>query len=403
MVVHGPYPESRVARESAAALDAGYEVDIIATRRRGEAAHEVVDGATVTRLPVAHVQGAGMARMLGEYFAFTALAAGVVGARAISRRYDVVHVHAPPDFLIVSALIPRLFGSRVILDIHDRSPDMFSMRFPGRLGVLARASLERLERLAARCADVVVTVHDPYVRELVALGIPAEKTIVVMNSLDERLLPSPKPPLHEPFRIVYHGTLTPHYGVDLLVEAAAQIVERGLDARVEIIGEGDSLPKLQSPGRRPRSLRPSRDRWALPAAPNRARADQRRVCRRGSKPADTSQPVRALVQALRVRRPRRAGCLGGATDTAGVLLGSRGSLLRTGQRRVTRRRPARGEPGSPRGIAASRAGTPSLRELPLGRQSPEVRRHPRSPFVRQRLCAASCTSPVKSAYVMGGP
>jgi glycosyltransferase involved in cell wall biosynthesis len=246
MVVHGPYPESRVARESAAALEIGYEVEIIATRRKGETPHEVIDGADVTRLPVGHVQGAGLVRMLGEYLAFTGLAVGVVGVRTIARRYDVVHIHTPPDFLIASALIPRLLGSRVILDIHDRSPDMFSMRFPGRLGVLARASLERLERLAARFADVVVTVHDPYARELVALGIPAEKTIVVMNSLDERLLPSPKPPLHEPFRIVYHGTLTPHYGVDLLVEATAQIVERGLDARVEIIGEGDSLPKLRA-------------------------------------------------------------------------------------------------------------------------------------------------------------
>ena len=246
MVVHGPYPESRVSRESAAALDMGFEVDIIATRRKGEAPSEVLDGAMVTRLPVGHFQGAGLARMLGEYFAFTALAAGVVAGRTISRRYDIVHVHAPPDFLIVSALIPRLFRSRVILDVHDRSPDMFSMRFPGRLGVLARASLERLERLAARCADVVVTVHDPYARELVALGIPAEKTVVVMNSLDERLVPVPKPPLQEPFRIVYHGTLTPHYGVDLLVEAAAQIIEQGLDARVEIIGEGDSLPKLRA-------------------------------------------------------------------------------------------------------------------------------------------------------------
>ena len=246
MVVHGPYPESRVAREAAAALDAGYEVDVIATRRRGEAAHEIVDGATVTRLPVAHVQGAGMARMLGEYVAFTALAAGVVGARAISRSYDVVHVHAPPDFLIVSALVPRLFGSRVILDIHDRSPDMFSMRFPGRLGEHARTVLQLVERLAAACADVVLTVHDPYVREIVALGTPAEKTVVVMNSLDEQLLPAPKPPVQRPFHIVYHGTLTPHYGVHLLLDAVARVIERGLDARVEIIGEGDALPDLQA-------------------------------------------------------------------------------------------------------------------------------------------------------------
>ena len=245
MVVHGPYPDPRVARESAAALDAGFEVEIIATRRRGEAPRETVDGAMVSRLPVGHVQGPGMARMVSEYVAFTIMAAGIVGTRAASRGYDIVHVHAPPDFLIVSAFIPRLFRSRVILDIHDRSPDMFSMRFPGRLGTKSKALLERLEQLATKFADVVLTVHDPYVRELVALGTPAEKTIVVMNSLDERLLPSPKPREAVPFRIVYHGSLTPHYGVHILLDAAAQIVEQGLNIRVEIFGEGDALRDLE--------------------------------------------------------------------------------------------------------------------------------------------------------------
>lgn len=246
MVVHGPYPDPRVARESAAVLDAGFAVEIVATRRRGEAAHEAVDGAMVTRLPVSHVQGAGIGRTVCEYVVFTIMAAGIVGARTASRRYDVVQVHAPPDFLIVSALIPRIFRSRVILDIHDRSPDMFSMRFPGRLGARSRALLECLEQLATRFADVVLTVHDPYARELVALGTPAEKVIVVMNSLDERLLPSPKQPVAAPFRIVYHGSLTPHYGVHVLLDAVSQIVAHGVDTRVEIFGEGDALPDLRA-------------------------------------------------------------------------------------------------------------------------------------------------------------
>ena len=246
MVVHGPYPEPRVARETAAALDAGFVVEIVATRRKGQAGHESVDGAMVTRLPVGHVQGGGIARVVGEYIAFTIMATWAVGKRAVSRRYDVVHVHAPPDFLILSASIPRLLRSRVILDIHDRSPDMFSMRFSGRLGARVKVVLERVEQLATRRADAVLTVHDPYARELAALGTPAEKTIVVMNSLDERLLPAPKPPTAVPFRIVYHGTLTPHYGVHILLDAVAQIVERGVDARAEIFGEGDALPDLKA-------------------------------------------------------------------------------------------------------------------------------------------------------------
>jgi glycosyltransferase involved in cell wall biosynthesis len=245
MVVHGRYPEPRVAREAAAARNAGYEVEVVAIRRPGESSNDVMDGVPVLRLPVRHVAGGGIGRMIFEYFAFAALAAGVLGTRSISHRYDVVHVHNPPDFLIVSAVLPRLLGSRVIFDIHDRSPDMFSMRFPGRLGTRASVVLGRVERLATALADAVVTVHDPYLRELLANGVPADKATVVMNTLDERLLPPPKPRGRGPFRVVYQGTVTPHYGVHLLVDALAEAVRQGLDARLEILGAGDSVPDLQ--------------------------------------------------------------------------------------------------------------------------------------------------------------
>jgi glycosyltransferase involved in cell wall biosynthesis len=91
-----------------------------------------------------------------------------------------------------------------------------------------------------------VTVHDPYLRQLLARGAPAEKAAVVMNSIDERLLPPPKPRTPGPARVVYHGTVTPHYGVHLLVDAVARDVEQGGDLQLEIIGAGDSVPDLEA-------------------------------------------------------------------------------------------------------------------------------------------------------------
>jgi glycosyltransferase involved in cell wall biosynthesis len=245
MVLHGPYPDPRVAREASVAVEDGYTVEVVAMRRSGEPAREIIDGVRVIRLSVAHVHGAGIGRMIVEYLLFTALAAGVVGMRAIKRRYDIVQVHNPPDFLVVAAMVPRLFGSRVILDIHDRSPDMFKMRFPGRAGTVARVVLEHLERLATAFADSVVTVHEPYLRELVARGTPPKKVTVVMNSVDEKLLPSARRHTTSGLRVTYHGTVTPHYGVHLLLDAVAEAADQGLDVHVEIIGGGDSIPALK--------------------------------------------------------------------------------------------------------------------------------------------------------------
>jgi glycosyltransferase involved in cell wall biosynthesis len=249
--VHSTFPDDvRVARQVRAAVRAGYRVDVVALRGPGEAAREHVDGATVFRLPVAHRRGAGVARLLLEYVGFTFLATVLVARKMLGRRYDVVQVHNPPDFLVAAALVPRLLGAGVALDIHDLAPDMFVTRFGNRplAGAVDRL-LRAVERAAVRCAHVVLTVHEPYRRELIARGAPADRTIVVMNSLDEELLPEPAESRADGFRIVYHGTLTPHYGVHLAVEALAELADRLPDARLEVYGSGDSAASIERAAR----------------------------------------------------------------------------------------------------------------------------------------------------------
>jgi glycosyltransferase involved in cell wall biosynthesis len=243
MLVHGPYPlDPRVVREARVALDEGYDVDVVATRQLGEPPEENVDGVRVVRLPVAHMMGGGVARLLSEYVGFSLLACARLAGLTRKRRYAVVHVHNPPDFLIAAALIPRLLGSRVIFDVHDLSPDMFKMRFDGYRGAgIADRALRALERWATTIADSVITVHDAYARELVSRGVPAEKVTVVMNSVDERTLPGPASPSEDQFRVVYHGTVTPHYGVELVVEAVARLVGRVPGIRLDVYGAGDSV------------------------------------------------------------------------------------------------------------------------------------------------------------------
>jgi glycosyltransferase involved in cell wall biosynthesis len=249
MVVHGPFPpDPRVSRAVAVAVARGWEVDVLATRQPGQPAVERVDGARVIRLPVVHRWGAGARATVREYAGFTLLAGARVARLASRQRYDLVHVHAPPDFLMVSALLPKLLGTPVVLDIHDLSPDMFAMRFGGRRWARsADRVLRRVEWLAARLADEVLTVHEPYRRELAARGVPPDKVTVVMNTVDERLLPRARRPRDEQaFRVVYQGTITPPYGVHLLVEAVAKIAPQTPEIRVEIYGDGDSLAAIRS-------------------------------------------------------------------------------------------------------------------------------------------------------------
>src|SRR6266550_1630895 len=249
MLVHGPFPvgEPRVARQARAAVAAGYEVDVICMRRHGEPIGDLLDGIRVYRLPLEHERGLGLRAILREYVGFTLLAAWRLTGLTRRRHYRVVHVHNPPDFLLLAALPAKLlFGARLVFDVHDLAPDMFAERFGSRaVGRIANRALAGIERLALLLADEVITVHEPYARELRKRG--ARDVAVVMNSVDPDVLPTANGEVIESpgFRVVYHGTVTPWYGVDLLVEAAGTVVSVIPDLIVEIYGEGDAVPGLR--------------------------------------------------------------------------------------------------------------------------------------------------------------
>ena len=135
MVVHAYYPhaETRVQREAEALVAAGYDVDIVCLRQAGQAPYEAVNGVGVHRLPVRRLHSAersgrgGLGGQLREYLNFALRASLKVASLHLSRRFRVVQVHNPPDFLVVAGLLPRLTGARLILDLHDLMPEFLEI------------------------------------------------------------------------------------------------------------------------------------------------------------------------------------------------------------------------------------------------------------------------------------
>jgi glycosyltransferase involved in cell wall biosynthesis len=248
MVVHAYYPltETRVQREAEALVAAGHAVDVICLRDSGEAARELHRGVDVHRLPV-RVDKSGLGRQFVSYLRFSALAAARLSRLHLRRPYRSVQIHNLPDFLVFSALLPKLAGVPVILDLHDLMPEFFTARFgPGRHRILAR--LMRLqERLACRFADHVITVSEHWRRALIDRGVPPERCSVVMNVADERIF-APRlrtAPTGTDFRLIYHGTITERYGLDLAIRAVDLVRGEIPRIRLTIMGTGDHLPALK--------------------------------------------------------------------------------------------------------------------------------------------------------------
>ncbi len=254
MVVHAYFPmgETRVQREAEALIGGGYSVDVICLRYKREPYRSQAKGINVLRVPLARHRNAGFAVQLIEYIAFFLAATVLVSLRHLSHPYHSIQAHNPPDFLVFCAIIPKLLGARIILDIHDLMPEFFMYR----RSAAHEASLDvRLvllqERLACGFADRVITVSHIWRETLANRGVPPGKIGVVMNLADDRIFARvgkpDDPPAHScGLRLIYHGMIVERYGLDLVLTALRGLREKAPGIHFTVLGNGPYLANLQA-------------------------------------------------------------------------------------------------------------------------------------------------------------
>jgi glycosyltransferase involved in cell wall biosynthesis len=248
MIVYSYFPDDpRVRREAEALIDAGWIVDIICLRNQQEPALEPYGQAWIYRLPGAKQRGQGVSKYLTEYTRFFVLASTRLAALHLRRRYDLVQVHNMPDFLVFTAWLPKMLGSRVILDIHDLVPELYTAKFLGKPNHPIVRVMKWSERRSASFAHHVITVGESFRRQLAVRSVPPEKLTVVMNSADTKLFHAPPTPTPKNggFHLVYHGGVFERYGLDVAVRAVAMIGAQIPGLRFDIYGGGDALDDVQ--------------------------------------------------------------------------------------------------------------------------------------------------------------
>ena len=129
MVVFSYYPlDVRVRRAAEAIVEAGMKVDLICLRGEGEPKREQVGGVNVYRINLKRKRATTL-RYLWEYAYFILATFLLLSSLHLIRRYRIVHVHTLPDILVLSALLPKLTGAKVILDIHDIMPELYMRKY----------------------------------------------------------------------------------------------------------------------------------------------------------------------------------------------------------------------------------------------------------------------------------
>lgn len=249
MVVLSPYPaDPRPRRAIDAMLQEGMEIDLLCETDEGLSAKEHRGRLTVTRLPIQHKRGGALGYAM-EYASFILLATFIFAWRSLRKRYDLVYVHNMPDILVISALIPKLLGARVILDQHDPMPELMTTIFGVQSNSLPVRTIRLLERWSIAQTHRVITVNEACRQIFSARSCNAEKVAVVMNTPDESLFPFrraasyPDADRNSPFAVMYHGSLVERNGLELAVDAVALVSQTGVPIELRIYGR--STPYLE--------------------------------------------------------------------------------------------------------------------------------------------------------------
>ena len=234
--------DPRPRREAETLQQAGMEVDVICLRENAaEPKDEILNGVNVHRVSLKRRRSGAFIYAL-QYFWFLVNSFFILTGWRLKKTYDLVHVHNMPDFLVFSALIPKLTGAKVILDLHDPMPELMVTIFGLKENSLVVRGLKFLERLSIGFADHVFTVNLACKKIFSARSCLPGKIDVLLNVPDERVFKfhdgadyPPRDP-QAPFVIMYHGSLVERNGLDLAVDALRLCQKNIPNAQLHIYG-----------------------------------------------------------------------------------------------------------------------------------------------------------------------
>jgi glycosyltransferase involved in cell wall biosynthesis len=238
--------DNRVRRYAETLAQRGDIVDVISLRRPGQSSCSELNGVKVLRVqervrnekgPLDH-----FLRILKFFFRSCCL----LTVRHLHQAYSLVHVHSVPDFEVFAALIPKVLGAKVILDIHDIVPEFFANKFHiARNSALFKA-LVLTERASTAFADHVIISNDLWKKTLCQRSVCNGKCTTILNFPDHRHFHRKADAKNSSrFVFLYPGSLNFHQGLDLAVEAFARVRDLIGFAELHIVGEGPAKALLQ--------------------------------------------------------------------------------------------------------------------------------------------------------------
>lgn len=233
--------DPRVRKEAESLTENGFNIDFLSLKKEGENSFGVINGVNIYRLNCKHYKGKSNVKYFISYIIFFLKVFFKLSFLYFRKRYQLIHINNMPDFLVFCALIPKIFGAKIILDIHDVMSNVFFNRGEIKRNFIIEKILISQEYISSKFSDRVITV-DNYCKEIISMhGTRKNNILVVSNFPDENIFKSLKRNhlKDDTFNLFFHGTISKIYGLDVVIKGIGKVYKKIPGLKFTIIGEGN--------------------------------------------------------------------------------------------------------------------------------------------------------------------
>jgi glycosyltransferase involved in cell wall biosynthesis/peptidoglycan/xylan/chitin deacetylase (PgdA/CDA1 family) len=243
MISYSDYMEdTRVLRYAETLAERGDHVDMLALRPTPDVPErELVRGVNLFRIqPRYGKKERHPLSFLTRLVRFLFVTGTWIARQHAHERYDCIHVHNVPDFLVFAALWPKLIGTKVILDIHDIVPEFYANKFGIKSDSIIITMLKWMERMSARFADHVIMANHLWLEKYMTRTGATGKCTVFINNVDTDIF-RPRPRVRNDGKVImlFPGGLQRHQGLDIAIGAFCKILTEMPNAEFHIYGDGN--------------------------------------------------------------------------------------------------------------------------------------------------------------------
>ena len=230
--------DSRVQKETHAAAELGYQPDVYTLSDKGLNKNYPFN---FIKSYISQYKGSSKSKYIFSYLKFFLYCFFNLSFNFFKKRYKFIHFHNMPNFLVFSAIVPKLFGTKIILDIHDLMPELFSVKF----NLSTTHFLIKLfyfeERISAKFATEIIATNSFHVERFKENGFENKRITQIINVADEKIFyaPTKEETDSEELVLAYPSTLSKRLGIDSLIEALEILVKKGLLLKLNIYGDGE--------------------------------------------------------------------------------------------------------------------------------------------------------------------